>query len=290
MKLLISLIIAFLTFSNQCLSQSSSSTSSSSSSSGCPENYSGENCDIFNHYVNFYYAAPPGPDTIEFVGLFGENHNNLSIKVGGHDCVTRNVNYFRISCFLDYSLNLYELYDVEITQNDFTWFREDFYGPLIEDCGNGQFYMGACQCHIGWTGQNCDIEALPFVTSITPVSVHGGMITLTGWFGSDPTQLSIEIGSDQAIVHMAQPSSIIGYVTQGPNGVAGNRDVKIYNSNNVLVYTGIGQFSYDSNLCFNNCFNMGICNNGVCECLYPWVGDFCSHTIDSNLCQCSTTN
>ncbi|KAM9991154.1 hypothetical protein ACTFIZ_004559 [Dictyostelium cf. discoideum] len=288
MKFLLSLIIAFLTFSNQCLSQSSSSaSSSSSSSSSCPEHYSGENCEILNHYSNFYYAAPPEPDTIEFVGIFGDTHNNLEVTIGGHNCVIRNVNYFRVSCFLDYSLNLYQLYDVEITQNNITWFKEDYYGPLIEDCGNGHFYMGACQCYLGWTGQDCNIEALPFISTITPVSIDGGIITLTGWFGSYPTEYSFEIGLNKVKIHFTQSDKIIGYVTQGPNGVAGNQDIKIYNSNNVLVYTGVNQFLYDSNLCFNNCFNMGICNNGVCECFHPWVGDFCSHTIDTNLCQCS---
>ncbi|EGC28983.1 hypothetical protein DICPUDRAFT_43525 [Dictyostelium purpureum] len=279
MKLLFTLLVLLFSVSN-CYGQSSSS---SSSSEECPPYYSGPTCSVLTPHISFYQAANPTGGYVTFYGYFGDDLSGLSIKIGDNTCYPSwSISSSRIECGVD-PLNLYEFYDVEITTtNGVNIFKEDFYSPYIDDCEHGNFYMGTCICTTGYEGQLCNVMKSPYITSISSTSVDGGVTTIEGWFTTSPENFSLFIGGKKVIIISSQSTFITGYAPQG----TGTQDVTIFGSNNQLVFTGSNLFTYDPNMCFNNCFNNGECNNGVCTCNYPFVGDFCSHTKDSS-CQCS---
>ncbi|KAM9979049.1 hypothetical protein ACTFIZ_000388 [Dictyostelium cf. discoideum] len=283
MKLITSLLIILSLVSN-CLSQSSSSSSSASSASSsqeeCPTGYSGVNCTTFTHYVTGYSAAYSHGGYVLFWGNFGNIHNGLSISIAGTGCSSNAIYETMIQCWIG-SLPENTFYNVSITQNGVTWFKDNYY-RYQTNCVRGQTNSGYCQCETGFTGELCDTEASPYIDTITSSSIDGGFVIAEGWFGYNVQldSLSIFIGNKKFRTQNISPTRFNGVVPQG----SGNQDITIYNStNNELLFTGVNLFNYDSNLCFGDCFANGVCNNGVCECYFPWKGPYC---FDFNSCQC----
>ncbi|KAN0050738.1 hypothetical protein ACTA71_003886 [Dictyostelium dimigraforme] len=273
MKFIASLIIILSIVSN-CLSQSSSS------SEECPLGYSGVDCSIFNHNITSYNAAYGHGGYVLFWGNFGNTHNGLTISIGGMGCSVNAVFDSLIQCWIG-SLPENTFYNVSMTQNGYTWFKDDYY-RYQTDCVNGQTDSGYCVCQTGFTGEICDVESSPYITTIGTSSIDGGFVLADGWFGESPEieTFSIFVGNKKLRIQQITSFRLNGVAPQG----TGIQDVTIYNStNNQLLFTGVNLYQYDSNLCYGDCFGNGICNSGVCECYYPWAGPYC---FDFNSCQC----
>ncbi|KAN0032811.1 hypothetical protein ACTFIV_006738 [Dictyostelium citrinum] len=279
MKLITGLLIILSIVSN-CLSQSSSSSSASSSQEECPPGYFGIDCSSFNHNVTGYNPAYAHGGYVLFWGNFGSVHNGLSVSIAGTGCSVNTVFDTMIQCWIG-ALPENVFYNVSVTQNGITWFRDNYY-RYQTNCVRGQSLNGYCQCETGFAGELCDTEASPYITTITTTSNDGGFIMAEGWFGDNVqlNSLSIFIGNQKLRIQQVSPNRINGVAPQG----SGVKDITIYNStNNDLLFTGVNLFQYDSSLCYGDCFSNGVCNNGVCECYYPWTGPYC---FDFNSCQC----
>ncbi|KAM9973333.1 hypothetical protein ACTFIR_012709 [Dictyostelium discoideum] len=282
MKFISSLLI-ILSIVSICLSQTSSSVSSSSSSSSssqeCFPGYSGVNC-TFNHNVTGYVPAYAHGGYVLFWGNFGATHDGLSVLIGGTTCSIFVAYEWMIKCYAG-ALPENTFYNVTVTQNGITWFQDNYY-RYQTNCVNGETLNGYCQCETGFTGELCDVESSPYINTISSSSIDGGHVIADGWFGQDPQigTFSILIGNKKLRIVQIGSTRFSGVAPQGN----GSQDITIYNStNNQLLYTGINSFQYDSTLCYGDCFANGICNNGVCECFYPWTGPYC---FEFNSCQC----
>ncbi|KAM9986029.1 hypothetical protein ACTFIZ_004273 [Dictyostelium cf. discoideum] len=273
----ISNLLIILSLVSICLSQNLSS--SSSSSLECIPGISGVNC-TFNHNVTGYVPAYAHGGYVMFWGNFGTTHDGLSVLIGGTSCSIFVAYEWMIKCYTG-PLTENTFYNVTVTQNGITWFQDNYY-RYQTNCVKGQSLNGYCQCTTGFTGELCDIESSPYIITISSSSIDGGHVLADGWFGQDPQigSLSILIGNKKLRIVQISPTHFSGVAPQG-NGI---HDITIYNSTtNQLLFTGINLYQYDSSLCYGDCFANGICNNGVCECFYPWTGPYC---FEFSSCQC----
>ncbi|KAK5580194.1 hypothetical protein RB653_000207 [Dictyostelium firmibasis] len=130
-----------------------------------PGKFTGEDCSIIYHYVNSVKSSTTKGGLASFYGVFGNAHNDLSVKIGGLDCKIESVTQDQIDCIAPAGTGVKS---INVTQNGVNYFRNNFYKyevvntvlPCPKDCSganNGicNSTTGQCTCINGYGSYDC---------------------------------------------------------------------------------------------------------------------------------------
>ncbi|KAN0008745.1 hypothetical protein ACTFIU_009474 [Dictyostelium citrinum] len=131
----------------------------------CNIDWASSDCNTTNHYVSSIISTSTSGGLVTLLGMFGDTHNNPSIKIGDLNCLPLfTINSKMIQCEIGAGVGYKS---VQVTQNGITWIgNEQFkYYDTILSCpsqcsshGICNTSTGNCKCNSNWSGIDCAIE------------------------------------------------------------------------------------------------------------------------------------